>query len=124
MNVDLAALVDNVGTETELNIVLEDYVYKAARRVRDEDAGYRKTRSTYERRAHSYAPRAAYTGRDHHTNIRACVGSTSSLNFVVSDTGDRMEDPEDMAAALQHAWEPIWKGSPASTRAIRRYLRS
>ena len=124
LNVDLEAVVGDAGTVNELKTVLEDYVYKAAHHTDKEDAGYRKTRSTYERRALSYAPRTAYTGRDHHTNIRACVGTTSSLNFVASDTGDRVEDPEGIAAALKHAWEPIWKGSPASTRAVRRYLRS
>lgn len=123
LNVELAKIVVNTGTTEGLKTVLEDYIYKAAHRVHDEDTDYSKTRSTYEKRAHSYAPRTAFTGRDHHTNIRACVSTSSHLNFIVNDSDERVEDPEGMAAALKQAWEPIWKGSPAGARATRRYLR-
>ena len=107
-----------------LREALEGYIHQTTHHVVEERSPYQKTRSTYERRAHSYAPAAAVTGRDYHTNIRACVGSRNYLTHLVNKDGNRTQDPEEMARELKSTWEPIWEGSPAGTEAIDCYLRS
>lgn len=123
LNTRLRAKTDGVRNAYELKVALEGFIDEATHSLPQNTSSYQKTRSTFSTTLHSYAPKTPTTGRDHHTNIRACVSTRSSLGFIIDGDGQHIRTPDGMARELKTSWEPIWKGSPATAATMRRYLK-
>ena len=54
---------------------------------------------------------------------RSTVVPRGRLEYLMDKDGGRIEGPTAVASALKEAWEPVWRGSPASDYDICRYLR-
>ena len=103
---------------------LEDFIASGQWKEDTLASTYDKKRSVFSDAVASYAPTPS-TREGAHMRVRKAVGrSKSGLSFLVSDTGDRITDSEEMAYMLKRSWEPIWDTKPADEEAIRGYLSS
>ena len=84
----------------------------------------RLTRSTFSQATCSFTPPAPSTKRDFNREVKAAIGKSNDKLTYIVDAGDRIENPDKMAASLKRVWQDVWKGSPASRQGVARYLRS